>query len=119
MTWLPELCKQHSVHSQESEFRKNTHITTSSLNSSQSHLDLDVVELHEVAVVSVSVERVLARGLCTAAHVLETKQVIYSIKWNKCNSTLVCQKYLWYVNALVAESGSLTVNGYNDYIGDL
>ena len=56
---------------------------TSSLNSSQSHLDLDVVELHEVAVVSVSVERVLTSGLCTTAHVLETKQV--TIKWNKYN----------------------------------
>ena len=89
-----------------SEFRKTHNITTSSLNSSQSHLDLDVVELHEVAVVSVSVERVLARGLCTAAHVLETKQVMHSIKWNKYILILACQKYLWYVNALVAESGS-------------
>ena len=49
---------------------------TSSLNSSQSHLDLDVVELHEVAVISVSVEWVLASGLCTTAHVLETKQQV-------------------------------------------
>ena len=78
------------------------------------------MELHEVAVVSVSVERVLARGLCTAAHVLETKQVMHSIKWNKYILTLACQNYLWYVNALVvAESGNLTVNGYNDSIGDL
>ena len=70
---------------------------TYSLNSSQGHLDLDVVELHEVAVVSVSVERVLTSGLCTTAHVLETKQV--TIKWNKYNLSL---ERLWYVNGLVA-----------------
>ena len=76
------MCKQHSVQTQVSDFRKTP---TSSLNSSQSHLDLDVVELHEVAVVSVSVERVLAGVLCTATHVLVTKQVMHSIiLWVKC-----------------------------------
>ena len=51
---------------------------TASLDSGQSHLDLDVVEIHEVAVVSVSpVDFVRTTGLGTTAHVLEFEMYVY------------------------------------------
>ena len=51
---------------------------TASLDSGQSHLDLNVVEIHEVAVVSVSpVGSVRATGLGTTANVLEFEMYVY------------------------------------------